>query len=77
MGAGLFKKEGGLGVGGVGWGWDFSYLIFSWFIIFTFKNDFTKSLSAPGHSQHQPASAADISSQYLVHPAADDAFVLY
>ena len=74
MGAGLFEKKGG--VGGGGGCWDFSYLIFSRFIIFTFKNDFTKSLSAAGHSQHQSASAADISSQYLVHPAADDDFVI-
>ena len=41
-------------------GWHFSYLIFSRFIIFTFRNYFTKPSLATGHSQHQLTSAANI-----------------
>ena len=45
---------------GKGEGWHFPYLIFSKLIIFTFRNYFTKSLSAAGCSTHQPTSAANI-----------------
>ena len=53
-----------------GGGCHFSYLIFLRFIIFTFRNYFTKSPSAA----RQPTSA-NISSRRLVPPAADDDFV--
>ena len=53
------------GVRGRGvYGWHFSYLTFTRFIILTFRSYFIKL-----------SSAADISSQFLVRPAADDDFV--
>ena len=70
---GRWKYDAGAGLL-EGRGWYFSYLIFSRFIIFTFRNYFTKSSSAAGSSQRQPTSA-DISSRRLVRPAADDDFV--
>ena len=53
-----------------------SYIFFSWFIIFTFRNYFTKSSSAAGRSRHQQLTSANISSRHLVHPAAGDDFVI-
>ena len=59
-GAGLLKRAGG----------HFSSLIFSRFIIFTFRNYFTNL-----QSHYQLQDAAYISSKHLVHPAPDDDFV--
>ena len=53
--------------GGKG-GWNFSFLIFSRFIIFTFRNYFINSSSAAGCSQHQqPTSGASCSWWWLLY----------
>ena len=46
------------------------------FIIFTFRNYFTKSSSAADCSQNQLISAANIRNRRLVRPAGDDDFVI-
>ena len=53
---------------GKGEGWHFPYLIFSKLIIFTFKKLLYKVIIS---CRMQPTST-DISSQHMVHPAADD-----
>ena len=56
-------------------GWHFSYLIFSRFVIFTFRNYFTKSSSSAGCSRHQQLTSVDISSRRLERPTAGDDFI--